>query len=86
MQGLKDWTMNCLKEPVTGYRRQVRRVNDWMAGCLRLKRGEKKTTLRVIELDSAITFPERSNVSAYGYGYSRTRFHLGSVKFEEHKV
>ena len=74
--------MDCLKEPETGYQRQVRRVNDCVAAYLRLKRGRKKTTLRVIELNSAVAPSGPRRV----YGYSQMMFHLGSVKFEQYKV
>ena len=82
MQGVKDWTIDCLKEPEMGclegeggenqvLREQMKRVKDWAAFRSKLESGDKKTTLRVIELSSA---------------RSSTGFHLGAVKVEEYKV
>ena len=89
MQSLKDWTMDYLKGLETGYREgegreqtvlreQTRRVKDWVTACLKLKGGRKRTTLGVIELNSALTLP-RPNCGS-------SRFHLDSVKVEEYEV
>ena len=79
MQGVKDWTVDCLKDPGTGYREWIKRVKDWAAACSKLKRRGKKTTLRVIELNSTLILPRPSHGGP-------TRFQLDSVKFEEYKV
>jgi len=89
MQGVKDWTIDCLKDPETGcregkgrekvmLREQTRHVKDWVAACLKLKRGKKTTMLRVIELNSALTPPRPAS--------GNPRFHLDSVKVEEYEV
>ena len=90
MQCVKDWTIDCLKEPETGCREgegregavlseQMRCAKDWVTSCLNPERGSKKTTLRVIKLNSALSLPRPRP------GYP-TRFHLDSVKAEEYKV
>jgi len=90
IQGVKDWTIDCLKEPETGcqegegrekvvLREQMKRVKDRVAFRPKSKRRREKTTLRVIELISALTLPlpERG---------SPMWFHLDFVKVEEYEV
>ena len=94
MKGVKDWAIECLKGPRVGrqegegseknmLRKQVKGIKDWAAGCLKKQKagdhegeGRKKTTLRIIELSSVFAIREPS----------LPRFHLGSVKVEEHEV
>jgi len=97
MQGVKDWAIDCLKKPRTGHQEggggknavsgeQMRGLRGWGVGWLKKPNtgvhkgeGSKKSTLRVIELSMAPTLPLVDETD-------RPRFHLGSVKIEEHKV
>ena len=81
MQGAKDWAMDYLKKPETGYQEgEGRNVRDLTEDRSNSNTG-KKMTLRVIELSSVLALPlptSSPNVPL--------RFNLGSVKVEEYDM
>ena len=75
----------------TTLRERVKGVKDWVVGRSRESkmehvreeaRGRKSTTLRVIELTLVPALPRPPRPGHDG----QPRFHLGSVKVEEHEV
>jgi len=93
MKGVKGWAMDCLKKPKTvcqeggrtTFGEQMKGVKDWAVNCLKQPKagdhkGEerKKITLRAIELGSVCVLPFDERIPP--------RFHLASVKVEEHEV
>ena len=96
MQGIKDWAIDCLKKPETGYREgegrnetvllreQRRGVKDQAVDRKKSETG-RKMMLRVIELGSVLALP-RPNVGILSSINAPPRFNLDSVKVEEYHV